>query len=84
MLFRSVTFKNPSDQFSKQMARETLSNREWKTLYVEAGYSRDDIVLKILCDIVYNFENVSLSYRPYILELLMDYSHSVYFTGNYK
>ena len=80
----AVTFKNPKDQFSKQMARETLSNREWKTLYVEAGYKRDDIVLKILCDIVYNFENVSFSYRPYILELLMDYSHTAYFTGNYK
>ena len=80
----AVTFKNPKDQFSKQMAREVLSNSEWKTLFVETGYTRDNIILKVLCDIGYNLEHVSSSYREYILELLAAYSREVYCVGIYR
>lgn len=77
----SVAFKSPKDRFSKQIAREVISTRETRRLFVQSGYSRDLIVTKILADLVYNEENLSLDYKNMVLRLLSNYSYEVVMNG---
>lgn len=74
----NVSFKNPKDQFNKRLAREVLATRSTKQLIVESGYSRSDIVAKILSDLFYNLENISADYKWYVVYLLQQYVYEVY------
>ena len=74
----AVAFKHPRDQFSKQMARESISTKETKRLFVESGYTRNLIVAKILGDLLYKEENLSKEYKLFVLELLRDITYNVY------
>lgn len=66
----SVAFKHPKDKFSKQIAREIISTKETKRLFVAKNYTRNLIVAKILGDLLYNEENLSVEYRKFIIRLL--------------
>jgi hypothetical protein len=69
----AVSFKHPRDQFNKVLARESVNGKIPKLLFLGKRYSRDEIVAKILADLVYNDQFLSKEYREYVRFLLLNY-----------
>jgi hypothetical protein len=69
----TVAFKHPRDQFNKVLARESVNGKIPKLLFLGKRYSRDEIVAKILADLVYNDQFLSKEYREYVRFLLLNY-----------
>jgi hypothetical protein len=69
----SVSFKHPRDQFDKVLARESVNRKIPKLLFLGKRYSRDEIVAKILADLVYNDYFLSDEYRKFVRLLLLNY-----------
>ena len=69
----SVSFKHPRDQFDKVLARESVNGNIPKLLFLGKRYSRDEIVAKILADLVYNDYFLSDKYRKFVRLLLLNY-----------
>lgn len=69
----SVSFKHPRDQFDKVLARESVNGKIPKLLFLGKRYSRDEIVAKILADLVYNDYFLSDEYRKFVRLLLLNY-----------
>jgi len=63
----AVTYKNPKDKFSKQLARQVLSSRVLGTFPIKSRYTRDDILLYILTEL-YKSNNTPTHYRKFVLE----------------
>lgn len=72
-VYWAVAFKNPKDQFNKQLARVAVNSKDRKALYVSKGYYRAEIIAKILSDLVYNDVNLSTEYKMFVRVLLNDY-----------
>lgn len=70
----SVAFKHPNDQFNKSLARAAVNSKTPKRLFLGKQYSRDEIVAKILADLVYNDYFLSNEYRKFVRMLLKTYS----------
>ena len=70
----SVAFKHPNDQFNKSLARAAVNSKTPKRLFLGKQYSRDEIVAKILADLVYNDYFLSDEYRKFVRMVLKTYS----------
>lgn len=70
----TVAFKHPNDQFNKSLARDAVNSKIPKRLFLGKRYSRDEIVGKILADLVYNDYFLSDEYRRFVRLLLKTYS----------
>ncbi len=66
----TVAFKHPNDQFNKSLARDAVNSKIPKRLFLGKRYSRDEIVGKILADLVYNDYFLSDEYRRFVRLLL--------------
>lgn len=73
----TVSFKHPRDQFDKALARESVNKKTPKLLFVSDRYTRNEIVVKILADLVYNDYFLSDEYRKFVRLLLNEYSGSI-------
>lgn len=73
----AVSFKHPRDQFNKALARESVNQKTPKLLFLSNRYTREEIVVKILADLVYNDYFLSEEYRKYVRLLLNEYSGSI-------
>ena len=73
----SVAFKHPKDKFNKELARSAANLRETKELLLQKGFNRNEIVFKILCDLVYHEAFLSDQYKKYVLFLVAQYSNNI-------
>lgn len=73
----AVAFKHPKDRFNKELARQAVLAKETKELILSKGYNRNEIVLKILADLLYHDAYLSSQYRAYVLFLVAQYSTSI-------
>lgn len=77
-----ITFKNPRDQFSKQIAREMIATADVNdpytfcgTLYLGKHYKRIEIVAKILSVLYYHEDQLTINYRLFVRRWLMCYMY---------
>ena len=73
----AVAFKHPKDKFNKELARQAVLTKETKELILSKGYNRNEIVLKILADLLYHDAYLSAQYRAYVLLLVAQYSTNI-------
>ena len=73
----AVAFKHPKDKFNRELARNAVESRETKELLLQKGFNRNEIVFKILCDLVYHEAFLSDQYKKYILFLVAQYSNNI-------
>jgi hypothetical protein len=73
----AVSFKNPKDKYDKKIARSSVDNQIGKTLFLSKKYSRDEIVMKILADLLYNGSFLSKEYQQFVTYLIYKYSYQL-------
>jgi hypothetical protein len=73
----AVAFKHPKDKFNKELARQAVLTKQTKELILSKGYNRNDIILKILADLLYHDAYLSVQYRAYVLFLVAQYSTNI-------
>lgn len=73
----AVAFKHPKDKFNRELARNAVESRETKELLLQKGFNRNEIVFKILCDLVYHEAFLSDQYKKYVLFLVAQYSNNI-------
>jgi hypothetical protein len=73
----TVAFKHPKDKFNRELARNAVESRETKELLLQKGFNRNEIVFKILCDLVYHEAFLSDQYKKYVLFLVAQYSNNI-------
>jgi RNase P/RNase MRP subunit p29 len=73
----SVAFKHPKDKFNKELARQAVLTKETKELILSKGFNRNEIILKILADLLYHDAYLSSQYRAYVLFLVAQYSTNI-------
>lgn len=76
----AVSFKNPKDKYDKNIARSSVDSQIGKTLFLGKKYSRDEIVMKILADLLYNGSFLSKEYQQFVTFLIYKYSYSNLFS----
>lgn len=73
----AVSFKNPKDKYDKKIARLSVDSQNPKTLFLGKKYSRDEIVMKILADLLYNGSFLSKEYQQFVTYLIYKYSYQL-------
>ena len=73
----AVSFKHPKDKFNKELARQAALTKETKELILSKGFNRNEIILKILADLLYHDAYLSSQYRAYVLVLVAQYSTNI-------
>lgn len=73
----AVAFKHPKDKFNRELARNAVESKETKELLLQKGFNRNEIVFKILCDLVYHEAFLSDQYKKYVLFLVAQYSNNI-------
>jgi hypothetical protein len=73
----SVAFKHPKDKFNRELARDAVNSRETKELLLQKGFNRNEIVLKILADMLYHDAYLSDNYKAFVLFLVAQYSTNI-------
>jgi hypothetical protein len=68
----AVTFKKPSDKFSKVEARLSLSQKELSRINLGKHHHRREIVSKILANLYVNEDKIPSTYRTFVKVMLLE------------